>query len=92
MDIFEKFNYSTQNLLHVLKEMESHLPEPRVRQIENLERSIKDVRTDLLNMELKEKYPGADPDAELIDLVGSEPVISLKEEKEEIRKMLEKRI
>ncbi len=89
---FERFNHSAQNLLHVLKEMEHQLPRGRVRRIENLERSIKDVRMDLLKSELKEKYPDANPDTELLELVGSEPVISLEEEKEEIRKILEKRI
>jgi len=92
LQIFERFNHSAQNFLGVLKELEHQLPKPEAHQIENLEKSIKDVRMDLLKQELREKYPDANPDTELLELVGSEPVISLEEEKEEIRKILEKRI
>jgi hypothetical protein len=41
---------------------------------------------------MKEKYPGVKPNPELIALVGTEPKMSLEEEKVEIRKTLERKV
>ncbi|MFQ6121062.1 MAG: hypothetical protein ACE5KE_14400 [Methanosarcinales archaeon] len=53
---------------------------------------MEDVRIKLLSMEVKKKYKDAIPDPELLRLVGTEPKISLEEEKEVIRQALERKI
>jgi hypothetical protein len=92
LHIFDEFNYASQKFKIVLDELK-HQPLLIERgKIKNLEKSIKEVRMELLTKELRTEYPQANPDPELLELVGSEPIISLKEEKEEIRKALEKKM
>ncbi|PKP56797.1 MAG: hypothetical protein CVT89_05550 [Candidatus Altiarchaeales archaeon HGW-Altiarchaeales-2] len=90
--LFDEFNYTSQKFKVVLKELKHQPLLIKQSKIKNLEKSIKEVRMELLTHELRAEYPCANPDLELLELVGSEPCISLKEEKEEIKKALEKRI
>jgi len=93
MQIFDEFNYTSQKFKVVLEELKHQPLLIDHSKIKNPERSIKDIRLELLTRELRAaEYPCANPDPELLELVGSEPCISLKEEKEEIRKALEKKI
>jgi|GEM_PF-4266774 len=51
-----------------------------------MEDSIEDIRIKLLENEIKEKYPNAKIDYELLKLVGTAPNIPLEKEGEEIMK------
>ncbi len=82
---FERFNYTAQKFRGILEEMKHQLPSIESRKIENLEESIEDIRIKLLETEIKEKYPDAKIDPELLKLVGTAPNIPLEKEKDEIR-------
>ena len=85
MKIFDEFNYAAQKFKSVLEGMRHQFPSIESRKIKNLEDSIEDIRIELLENEIKEKYPDAKIDHELLKLVGTAPNLPLDKEKEEIR-------
>jgi len=82
--IFDEFNYTAQRFRTVLDDPEHQSPLIDRSKIKNIEDSIEDIRINLLEEEIKEKYPDAEIDYELLKLVGTAPNIPLKKEKEEI--------
>jgi len=88
MHIFDEFNYTAQKFRGLLEEVKHQSPSIESRKIEDLEKSIEDIRIRLLENEIKEKYPDAKIDSELLRLVGTAPNLPLEKEKEEIREAI----
>jgi len=90
--MLEELNHSAQAFTVLLGKVERQLPAPERESIRNLQQLVGDFRVKLLEREVRKKYPGVNPHLELIDLVGTEPEMSLEEEKVEIRKALERKV
>ena len=86
MYIFDEFNYTAQKFRVLLEKLSEQSSLIDRKHIKNLEDSIEDIRVKLLENEIKEKYPDAKIDYELLKLVGTAPDIPLKKENEKISK------
>ncbi len=82
----KKFENSTQQFINLISKLDKEIIDSEIDKIEHLQQSMEEIRIELLKKELKKRYPNANPPPGLLKLVGSEPKISLKEEKGEIRK------
>ncbi len=82
--VFDEFNYTAQRFRTILEELGHQSSLIDISKVKNIEDSIEDIRIKLLEEEIKEKYPDAEIDYELLKLVGTAPDIPLKKEKKEI--------
>jgi len=90
--VMEELNRSAQAFTELLGKIEPQLPATESESIRNLQELVRKLRIKLLALELKRKYPDIKPDPELLELVGTESRISLKEEREQIRGALERKL
>ena len=87
----KKFENSTQQFINLISKLDKEIIDSEIDKIEHLQQSMEEIRIELLKKEMKKRYPDANPSRNLLKLVGSEPKISLREEKGEIRKRIEER-
>jgi len=87
--MMEELNHSAQTFTELLEKVETQLPASERVHIKELQKLVENFRMNLLEQEVREKYPCVKLDPELIALVGIEPKMSLEEEKVEIRRALE---
>jgi len=87
--MMEELNHSAQTFTELLEKVETQLPASERVHIKELQKLVENFRMNLLEQEVREKYPCVKLDPELIALVGTEPKMSLEEEKVEIRRALE---
>ncbi len=90
--IMEELSRSAQAFTELLGKIEPQLPATERESIRNLQELMRKLRIKLLALELNRKYPDIKPDPGLLELVGTESRISLKEEREQIRGALERKL